>query len=192
MIKKQLAFIFLVIFIANVHGQQRKSKIGTKAPKLKIEKFYSSNNASSNIDELKGKLVILDFWGSWCSPCIESFFHMNNLVDQFKDQPVQFITIGYEDTDKAKKILDKHGVLSWKAIDTDLSSFTDYEAWAIPLMVVINQKGIIVGEFHPENFTEEVLKMALEGKKIQDKKDGSLPYFDPDRAKEHFLNAVKK
>lgn len=176
--------------ITTSYGQNRKSKIREKAPSLIIEKFYSSIGATTDINKLKGKIIILDFWGSWCGPCIKYFSHMNDLVMEFKDQAVQFITIGYEDTEKAKKILDKHNVLSWKAIDSDLSVFEDYEAWAIPLVIIIDKKGIIIEEIHPKYLTKELIQSAVDGKKIQES-GYVVPYFNSKKTKEYFLKVVK-
>ena len=190
---KSLTFIVFLIFIGiTSYGQERKSNIGTSAPKLKIEKIYLSDGSVTTMDSAAGKLIVLDFWGTWCGPCIKSFSHMNDLVLEFKDQPVQFIALGYEDTKNAQKILNKHNVLAWRAMDTDLSTFVDYAAWSIPLVIIINQKGIVIAEMHPEEVTKQVIQDALNGKKIQDASEVGLPYFDPERTKKSFLRAAQR
>lgn len=184
-------FILLMVIPSYLLSQERSSLVGSKAPNLVIEKFYNSQEATSDLEKLKGNVVVLDFWGTWCGPCIKSFAHMNELVTEFEGQAVQFITVGYEDSEKAKAVLDKHNVLSWRAIDTDLSVFESYSAWCIPLVTIINQEGVVVGEMHPNHISKETIKMVLQGKKIQDREDVELPYFDPEGAREHFLSVVK-
>lgn len=184
-------FVLLMLIPTFLFGQERSSLVGSKAPELSIEKFYNSKGATTDLEKLEGKVVVLDFWGTWCGPCIKSFAHMNELVKEFEGQAVQFISVGYEDSDKARAVLDKHNVLSWRAVDTNLSVFEAYSAWCIPLVTIIDQEGVVAGEMHPEHISKETIKKVLQGKKIQNREDVELPYFDPEGAKEHFLSVVK-
>ena len=172
-------------------AQDRIAQIGKVAPELKIEKFYASEGSTSNLVELKGKVVILDFWGTWCGPCIASFSHLNELINHFEGKEVQFISVGYEDTEKAKKILDKYKVQAWMAVDSDLSVFTDYDAWTIPLVYIIDKNGFVAAKIHPDDLNVEIINSVLSGEKVQDKKDADSPYPDPEGAKEHFLKVVR-
>ena len=55
--------------------------------------------------DFHGQVVVLDFWATWCSPCIESVPHLNALVIEFEDKPVKFVSITYEPESLVKAFL---------------------------------------------------------------------------------------
>ena len=189
--KVKITTTIITLLLLNYSFSQEFAKVGEKAPPLKFEYLKTSDGIDKSINDLNEKLLILDFWGTWCGPCIKGFSHLNELVEIFKDEPVQFISVGYENTERARQVLEKHKVKAWRATDTDLSVFTDYDAWTIPLVYIIDKKGWVKAKIHPEDLTIELIRLALKGNKIQDPDPNAAPYPDPEGAKEHFLSSIK-
>jgi thiol-disulfide isomerase/thioredoxin len=70
-------------------------KPGDQAPPLKFEfMLQGPPPGDANLKALHGKVVILDFWGTWCAPCIGLLPHLNELVAHYRKEPVQFIAVG--------------------------------------------------------------------------------------------------
>jgi thiol-disulfide isomerase/thioredoxin len=115
---------------------------------------------------LKGKVVVLEFWATWCGPCIAAIPHLNELADRFKDKPVQFIAITAEDEQVAGPFLKKKPIHAWVGLDTDKLMSKAYGIEAIPHTVVVDREGKIAAVTHPTMLTEQHLEDVLAGKKL--------------------------
>lgn len=103
-----------------------------------------------SLEEFRGKTVILDFWATWCGPCIFSFPTMQKLVDKYKDDPgVRFIFINTNDYDektneRVKEFLAEDNYRFFVLLDDKYSqTSSDYALNGIPTKVVIDKEGKI-------------------------------------------------
>jgi thiol-disulfide isomerase/thioredoxin len=135
-------------------------------------------------DSLAGEVVILDFWATWCPPCIETFPHLNELVERFADEPVRFISISYETEESVLSFLDEHPLATTVALDNDFATFRAFVAWGIPNLVIVNRKGRIAGVIHPIDLTEDVIEEVLAGRIPAVQQAEAYP--DPDGAEKLF------
>jgi len=163
-------FIYLVVSLAICsvgRGQTEGPKIGDPPPALGLEKVLQApEGAKVNWSGLKGKVVVLEFWATWCGPCVAAIPHLNELAEQFKDKRVQFITVTDENEKTIAAFLKRKPIHAWVGLDTDKSMFKEYGISGIPHTVVVDKKGRIVAIMHPTMLTEQVLKDVLAGKKL--------------------------
>lgn len=97
-----------------------------------------------NLQELKGKVIYVDFWASWCPPCVRSFPFLNQLEHDLKDQGLQVIGINLDEKlMDAKKFLDKYPAGFTIALDPDKQCARDFGVIAMPTSYIIDQEGII-------------------------------------------------
>src|SRR5882724_1084408 len=94
------ASITMTTITTNTSSQQPQMievpelKAGTAAPDLGLTAVLQSpDGTNADWASLKGKVVVLEFWATWCAPCIAVQPHLNELTDEFKDKSVQFISI---------------------------------------------------------------------------------------------------
>ncbi|MEO0481276.1 MAG: TlpA disulfide reductase family protein [Planctomycetota bacterium] len=62
------------------------------APAMNVSWSYPEGSASS-VDALQGKIVVIDFWATWCGPCVAAFPHLRDLVERYRDLPVEFVGV---------------------------------------------------------------------------------------------------
>ena len=157
----------LVLLPAVAISQTSEPKLGEQPPPLHLQKVLQApEGAKTAWPALKGKVIVLEFWATWCGPCVSAIPHLNELADQFTDEPVQFIAITDEDEHIITPFLKRRPIHAWVGLDEGKSTFKDYGITGIPHTVVVDKKGKIVAITHPTSLTEKILKDALAGRKL--------------------------
>jgi uncharacterized protein (TIGR03435 family) len=153
---------------ATAQAQQPEIKVGLPAPELKIERLIQApTGAKADLNSLRGKVTVLEFWATWCGPCVKSFKHLNEVAERVKDKPVQFIAVTDEaDATLITKFLQEQPVRAWIALDTDRSVFKAYRPLGRPSTYLIDGAGNIAAITYPENVTAVVLEDLIAGKPV--------------------------
>jgi|GEM_PF-2934219 len=139
-------------------------EIGKPAPAIKFEHSLQVP-ATKKITwpDLRGKAVVLEFWATWCTPCVQAIPHLNKLGEELADEPVCFISVTDEPLKRIAKFLKKRTMKSWVALDTDRSVFKGYGVRGIPRTFVIDKEGRVVLDTRPEALTAKLLREIVGG-----------------------------
>ena len=74
-------------------------RVGDRAPEISLKKLLQApSEAEARLEALRGKVVVLEFWATWCGPCVSSLVHLSRLAERFKDKPVSIIAISSEES----------------------------------------------------------------------------------------------
>ncbi len=97
-----------------------------------------------NLQELKGKVVYVDFWASWCPPCVKSFPFLNQLDHDLKAKGLHVIGVNLDEkiTD-AQEFIAKHPVDFSIVADASKQCAKGFEVMAMPTSYLIDRKGNI-------------------------------------------------
>jgi len=134
-----------------------KALIGDAMSKAKSNKpapDFSLSSVSGNktkLSELRGKVVLLNFWDTTCKPCRAEYPHLQRIQDEFKSQGLSVLMINLdEDTTKVRPFAEKYGFAAQVLLKDDTIQRA-YGIGAIPHTVIIDGSGII--RFNEVGFT---------------------------------------
>ena len=100
-----------------------------------------------NLDEMNGRVVLIDFWATWCGPCNEELPHMKQLAAKYANEPFELISISWDsDEGKWKQFIADHGMTWNQYRDADHSLSNAFAINAIPHYFTIDANGVLTAE----------------------------------------------
>ncbi|WP_158962887.1 TlpA family protein disulfide reductase [Myroides fluvii] len=114
-----------------------------------------------DIAQTKGKVVILNFWATWCPPCIAEKPSFQALYDDYKNNVV-FLFVTTDDADKVKAFKEKHGYTLPTYFQQDAPPAALYST-SLPASYVIDKKGnIVVKKFRAADWNSSKFRVTLD------------------------------
>lgn len=156
-------------------------RAGAPAPELHLNHLLQApTGAKADWPSLRGKVVVLEFWATWCAPCLAEIPVLNALQASVDPAKVQVISIDDEDPAVVEAFLKKKPIAGWIGIDTTSGVFMRYGGLSRPTTVVIDADGRVVSTtVHPEDLSRERLMAVAEQKPV----DFAVPLAQPVNAK---------
>lgn len=181
---KKISFRAATIALASalavcIHAQSPPSlKVGTRAPKIEASKWLKG----TEVKELKkGEVYVVEFWATWCPPCIESIPHLTEIAKKYKGKAKVIGISIWENDAKQEKSEDAY-MPKVEAFVKNMGSKMDYtvaadtwdnkvaDAWmkaadrdGIPTSFIVNKEGVIAWIGHPRSGLEEALAKVIDG-----------------------------
>src|ERR1022692_3510 len=161
-------FCLLEVFMNNAFAIADKDgpKIGDIPPPLTLTKTIQGLPTSEiSWSKLKGKVVVLEFWATWCGPCRKVIPHLNELAEQFKGKPVIFVSVTSENEDVVRLFMKNHPMASWVGLDDYEILNKAFHVQGIPHVVIVDAAGHIAAIAYPGDIKPIHLEEVLAGNK---------------------------
>jgi len=137
---------------------------------VKLAPAFSLRDTSGTfvtLESFKGKIIFLDFWATWCGPCVAEIPHTKKLIKQFKeDSSIVFISISLDgDETKWKEIVQKRSLtgiqlISLKGKESDI--IQSYSVNAIPRYMIVGKEGEFIDQDAPRPSNKKLDKLLYQ------------------------------
>lgn len=159
--------VFLTALIMGAVSLWAYPEKGTPAPPLdSLQLVQAPQGAKSDWKHLRGKVVILEFWATWCSPCVASLPHLNQLVESLDPAKFQFISIDDEGPKAVQKFITRKKMSGWVGVDTSGGIFAWYGIRSRPTTVIVDGNGKIVAITQMESVSTADLWAVAKGRSV--------------------------
>ena len=162
--KSLFAVLASFLMALSIHA----AELGDPAKPLDIKDWVKGSPV--DIAAGKGKTIyVVEFWATWCAPCLKSIPHLTELQKQFKDKDVVFIGVSDEKTEVVKKFVEKMGSQMDYTVAVDGGKTSEgymqaYGATGIPHAFVVDKQGKVIWEGHPMDGLDKALEQIVVGK----------------------------
>lgn len=161
-----IALLILIFFALGYDASRTKQPVaGASAPELDLAFYdgYAWNNQSdATLSDFQGKIVVLNFWASWCIPCQMEAPLLEQTWQQYADQNVVLLGVAWSDTDsKAHEFLVEYGITYPNAPDLGLEAEDIYQFTGIPETFFIDEDGVIY-HHQPGPINERMMEQILD------------------------------
>ncbi len=155
--------LFICLFIL-YSGCQKEVAAGPMAPDFSLKDL---SGKTVSLASYRGRVVLLDFWASWCPPCRMSIPELVGLQEKYRDKGLAVLGVSVDDPERTSnkdlQEFKKSAKINYPILRCDQKVLKDYFAgqrMAVPTMFIINEKGKIIEKI--PGFLPGALEKSLE------------------------------
>ena len=137
-------FAVFLLLLAGCYSGTRPPRIGTAAPDFTVQ----DSDRKVTLSQLKGKVVVLNFWATWCPPCVDELPSLLEMQRKMRDRGVTVLAVSVDEDDGAyHRFLAEHGVDLLTVRDAEGKSNNLYGTFKFPETYIIDKNGIMRRKF---------------------------------------------
>ena len=147
-------------FVKLAYHENKGIVVGMDAPAFEV---VDANGQTVKLSDFKGKVVFIDFWATWCKPCLRMVPAHQKLQNQFKSDNVVFLYISTDRNANSWKNFVRKGTFPGKHLLANSKMIDQYQVESLPYSILVDTTGKIVwhhiGGFGVERTTQRILEL---------------------------------
>ncbi|MGC1373229.1 MAG: TlpA disulfide reductase family protein [Candidatus Sulfotelmatobacter sp.] len=139
-----LIAIVFVLGLSGCYSRSRPMRIGSVAPDFTVQ----DSTSKVTLSQFKGQVVVLNFWATWCPPCVEEMPSLVQMQQKMKAKGITVLAVSVDaDDDAYRKFLEDHNVNLLTVRDGDQKANDLYGTFKFPETYIIDRNGIVRRKF---------------------------------------------
>ena len=158
-----LGFVVLfVVFFSQPHGQFRVIGLGDQVPNFTLRDDAGKVVA---LADFRGKIVVLNFWATWCAPCVDEMPSLKRLTEKYADKGVQVVGVSLdEDPDAYREFLTKNQITFLTLRNPSRTASEEYGTFKLPETYIISRDGRLLNKIiGAANWTSQEMLSYFDG-----------------------------
>lgn len=164
-----LAYAFLLMLLSVLGWSLVKARSGPieegLAPDFTLTSF---DGDQLTLSDLRGKVVVINFWASWCPPCREEAAYLEESWRKYRDQGVVFIGVNYADTEnEALEYIEEFNITYFNGPDLGTRISQAFNLLGVPETFYVAKngelRGVKIGPLFPPELDEKIQELLAEG-----------------------------
>jgi peroxiredoxin len=136
--------VLILLALTGCYSGSRPPRIGTSAPDFTVH----DADRTVTLSQFKGQVVVLNFWATWCPPCIEEMPSLVQMQQRMKAKGVTVLAVSVDvDDSNYRRFLKDHSVNLLSVRDADQKSNNLYGTFKFPETYVIDRNGVVRRKF---------------------------------------------
>lgn len=149
-------FILTFLFLSHKSiGQLKPISIGDQFPNYTLRPMVNAPVTEFDVNSKNNKILILNFWGTWCSPCIPEMDNLAKLQEANKD--IQIIAISNDGIDRLNRYKEKKPSKIWLASDTASYLYNRFGFSYVGQAAILNQNNEVIALVRSDSITQQMI-----------------------------------